>query len=390
MVDVTAVEVTGRWRPSGQASIVLTVMGNEMERAISPELAAQGVALVQEASGFRAITIPQGMRQTHNVLLPVESFAQADPFYSPSVNRVFLNPDEHGYERERGKFDLNKNGLLALADAAGIGFPRTERMPRSLLTDDEIGWQATVTIRRQDGTIVEYSASRITDLRVEREKVKLQCVNKDTGVLNQDYFFKRWTQEREVADAKCETKAILRAVRQALKVKGGPYTREQFLKPWVVVSYIFTPDYTDPDVRRMAVEHGYAARSQVYRSGPPPEIDQRPEYRPPQPAQRVELPPSRSDDEDEYDEAEVVDAETHEAVPVQEAADAATDVSEPSAVDGIQELLDQVFTGGKHKGAAWSDVAEHDPGYFDWLVENARNAEMVERARTVANHLKGA
>jgi hypothetical protein len=359
-------------------------MGNELERTIPPELASQGVALVQEASGFRAISIPAGLRQTHNVLMPVESFAQADPFYSPSVNRVFLNPEEHGYERERGTYDLNKNGLLALADAAGLGFPRTERMSRDRLAESEIGWQATVTLRRQDGTIVEYTASRIVDLAVEREKVKMQCIDRQSGALNQDRFFKRWGQEREVADQKCETKAILRAVRQALKVKGGPYTRAQFEKPWVVVSYIFTPDYSDPEVKRMAVEHGYAARSQIYRPGPPPEIDQRPEYRP-TPVERVELPPSRSDDDGEFvDEAELVQ-ETAPAPPAPPPPPPSmeADGDEPTSVEGLATLLAQVFTGGKHKDQTWGDVAEHDPTYFEWLYENARDPEMKARSKAV-------
>ena len=68
---------------------------------------------------------------------------------------------------------------------------------------------------------------------------------------------------RKNAPQKALTGAILRVVRALIGMK-GQYTKEELMKPFVVARVSFSPDYSDPEVRRAMLEQGLASMNNVF------------------------------------------------------------------------------------------------------------------------------
>ena len=60
---------------------------------------------------------------------------------------------------------------------------------------------------------------------------------------------------RKTAAEKAMTGAILRVVRALIGMK-GQYTKTELTKPFVVSRVTFSPDYSDPEVRRAMLDQG--------------------------------------------------------------------------------------------------------------------------------------
>lgn len=359
---------------------------------IPPALAQLGVTV---APGSHAVSIPEALHKTHNVLLPVSEIAQSDPDYTPRLSVVSIDPTldpPKGNQKEStggryvyvqdGELALNKNAILLLAHAAGIEVEVTA-IDRAKLADNEIGYEAVAMLRRSDGTIAHYPASRVADKDVERERVKANCTW--DGQFNKNKFIKRWATELDHLRAKIETKAILRAVSMALQLKRGGYSDAELRKPFLVVGWSFSP--ADPEVRRQrsleAARGAYGRRALA--PAPLP----------------VELPEPEEDD----DTVEVTPTE----IPVQDEPPATDEdelPGEPEAVEesapvageippGVVAAGEFVIPFGKHKGRKITEVA-HDPKYptqIKWLATEyapgsavaAAHAPLIEAARTWHN-----
>lgn len=249
--------------------------------AIPPALAKAGVTVVEQ-DGVRAVHIPQAMHETHNVVQPVTEIAQADPDWTPRLVEVYISPEldppkgnqresyggRHVYVQDK-MLALNKNAILLLAHAAGIDVT-VQPMPRSVLAESEIGYHATATLRRGDGTVARWEGSRTVDKDDERDKVRATCIDKRTGQLDEPYFAKRWATEKDHIRAKCESKAMLRAVVAALQLKRGGYTPQELAKPFLIVGWSLTP--SDPETKRELVR---AAAGDAYgrRALPAPSVE---------------------------------------------------------------------------------------------------------------------
>lgn len=230
--------------------------------AIPPSLREAGVQVIEQ-DGVRMITGLDKMKDTHNVLQPISEIAQADPDWSPRIVEVYIDPTldppkgnarqsysgRHVYVQDK-MLALNKNAIELLAKAAGINTKVARTRPDP---EGAIEYTAYATLRRPDGTVEEWEASREKMIDVEREKVKATCLNKDTGQLDQTYFLKRWTTERDFLPAKVESMALLRVISNALQLKRGGYTHEELLKPFLVIAWSLTP--SDPAVRREIALH---------------------------------------------------------------------------------------------------------------------------------------
>lgn len=233
--------------------------------AVPPALRAKGVTIT-ERDGVRQIEIPATLRETVNVLTPRSALEQADPLWQPALRMVQLdkhqpttrdNPNPHWY-LQQGKPALTKNGLMELCKLAGIEVTKTERMPRAVLRESEIGWSAEGRVRQSDGTWMRLpNASKVIDREDEYAEIVAQCGNDGAKAE------KRWIAERKHLDAKCETKAILRMLRAALAIP-GTFNGREWEKPFLVVAYNFTPDYSDVEVRRMLTAAAASASTDVY------------------------------------------------------------------------------------------------------------------------------
>lgn len=201
--------------------------------AIPPALREAGVTVVEQ-EGVRTVHIPAAMQATHNVVQPVSEMTQADPDWSPRLVVVDLSGEQYSYTEQR-KQALTKNGILLLAHAAGLDV-EVEMIPRAQLRDTEVGYKATAKMRRSDGTLARWEASKVGDLADETTPIG-----------------------RTHLPAKTESKAILRAVSLALQLKRGGYEKSDLQKPFLIVGVSFTP--SDPEVRR---ERALQAGSDLY------------------------------------------------------------------------------------------------------------------------------
>lgn len=275
--------------------------------AIPPALQRAGVTVVED-HGVRAVVIPDTVKASHNVVQPVDEIAQADPDWSPRLVVVDLSADQYHYN-EQGKRALSKNGVLLLAHAAGVEVD-VEMIPRAQLRDTEIGYKATASIRRSDGTRARWTASKVADLVDEEEATK------GTN--------EKWPVVKKHLAAKTESKAVLRAVAMALQLKRGGYVTAEMQKPFLIVGVSSTP--SDPEVRR---ERVLAAAGDAYGKRALPPMDETSQYDDPTPApaQLAPAPP-----------ADVVDA-----VP----ASARAQEPEPDVEPVAGEIPPDVFAAGQ-------------------------------------------
>lgn len=184
-----------------------------LRTVVPPALAQAGVTIVEQ-DGVRVVEIPDEVRAKFNVLLPVSEIVQADPNWTPAIRACKLNVETETYRDSnspRGTRSANKLGLYKLATTAGLGRPETTRL--QIADPNKIGWQATVTVRRSDGTLEPITQSKIVDVDVEREKVMAGVKAaagrgadegkpwSETGI--KATFERRWLYEREHMESKC-------------------------------------------------------------------------------------------------------------------------------------------------------------------------------------------
>lgn len=283
--------------------------------AIPPALASQGVTVTEE-HGVRSVMIPPELKQRYNIAQPVSEVTQADPDWSPRLVVVDLSGEQYSY-KEQGKPTLTKNGILLLAHAAGIDVD-VEMIPRAQLRDTEIGYKATATIRRSDGTLAHWTASKVADLVDEEEATKTTN--------------EKWPVVKKHLPAKTETKAILRAVALALQLKRGGYTVQDLQKPFLIVGVSSTP--ADPEVRRLrALEAGDALAGRRL-PAPSVETHETSQYEEPTPAQQI------------APAADVVDHVPASAVPASDEPDPGTDPVQGEIPADVQAAGEVVFPDG--------------------------------------------
>ena len=349
------------------------------DEALAPALVAAGVKL-EEAGGFRTVVFPPNLRERFNVLLPAQEVAQAVALIRPSIRVCQLDPDPDGIHfynqgtEKEPRLAPTKQALETLGFTAGITLARTRPMRREELEpyDGEMGkrafgYEATVTIRRPDGTPLEISRSKIWQPDVEYRKV----VARRPGWANTEEKWaaereKRWLAEREFGPAKTESKAVLRAIRAALQIP-HVYTPAQAAKPFVVVGYDLALDYTNPEIVRLLLERKPALEEEVYgevpavgpagarddaaaAASPPPE----------QASQAVEEPAAPLGFTGEEPPEPELDPEPDDFAPV-------------------NVELGDIFT--RYAGQTVADVAAAgDRGYLEWLASDAVEDERIRHA----------
>lgn len=290
---------------------------------------------IDDSGGYRTILIPQAARALANILVPVSSTIQENPIWRPSLHKVYLDHEFHTYP-EKGERAITKNGLLLLAAAAGIDVLELGRMKRDVLEDGEVGYEAKIQWRRADGTL----ATMVGSCAAMRSKADPKIPEK------------------------CETKALLRAIRAALQIP-SKMTADQLAKPFVVVVYTFAPDTSNPETLRTLIAAGTKGAATMYGT---PALESPDEF-PPVGTALGELPPG-----DETD----ADADTANRV----AAESDPEPSSPperSASAPNPDLGNIVLDFGKHKGKTITAVYAMGDGYIEWLRDNAREAGLKQQ-----------
>lgn len=213
------------------------------------------------------------MSQHYNVLSPAIAISQMAPGYGANMAVVVIDPtvtfSDDGksgsgpdcywskfiFQGDKSKRALNKQGLTRISQAAGVQWDPTHC--RRLDNGRERNywrWQYYGGIRTHDGQWQPLTATRELDLRDgSAEALGMASVNQ----LN---------QARARGNEICETKAMQRAIR-ALGIK-QVYTVDELKKPFLIVRFSFTPDMSDPEIKKLVTERAMSGMGQLY--APPP------------------------------------------------------------------------------------------------------------------------
>lgn len=251
--------------------------------------------------------------KNYNLLVPTATDVQLNPFYKFHVEEVPVDLGENsgdifkvgsvktGKQDERGKdiwedvFSLSKPLLNKMAMAAGIQFNPKETYGERI---DRVTYraQAQGAMRKADGTARTETDQKVICLEDEEEKYRLEFSDKAAkGITDEkqaqaaaEIFAGQWVESKNKWGKKCQafvvakedrdryiersvmvnmallkktwaekamTGAKLRVIRALLGVK-GTYTKAELLKNFAIPTVIFSPDFSDPQVRQAMLTQG--------------------------------------------------------------------------------------------------------------------------------------
>lgn len=198
-----------------------------------------------------------------NLLIPVKTLQEISPIHKVIINQIQVDtdPDKGGdvYKEKNGGLALTKKALSKMMAAANIQVidskavtpqrcqrcadiaARTRLAPQcgSCPNIDDVAYQVTIAVPEPSGTWRMVRATK--EIRMTDEKKKM-------SEKQYQQFFPYRTEQ-------CETKALNRALREALMVK-STYTPAELQKPFAVAYVV--PNLNDPDIKK-AVAARYAS-----------------------------------------------------------------------------------------------------------------------------------
>jgi hypothetical protein len=80
----------------------------------------------------------------------------------------------------------------------------------------------------------------------------------------EDKFEKDWLAEREFGKRKAETKAARNAIKSLVAITDSYRIEDLRDKEFVVIKFVFCPDTSDPEVKRMVIEAGLRAQRALF------------------------------------------------------------------------------------------------------------------------------
>ena len=253
-----------------------------------------------------------------NLLLPVSTEAQINPFYRLTVMEVKADLSDNsgdifkvGSVKVGGsyedQFSPAKPLLMKLAAAAGIQFdPNNTYGTR--VSKNSYKAKAFGALRLPDGTSKTHCDEKVINLDDEEERFKIEFMDKSIQGITDDraakdaakMFAGEWIDSvdkwgkpckaykiaekdrqtyidrsvmvnmsllRKTASEKAMSGAILRVIRALIAMKGA-YTKSELAKPFVVPRVTFSPDFNDPAVRKAMLEQGMNSMSNMFGSLP--------------------------------------------------------------------------------------------------------------------------
>lgn len=247
-----------------------------------------------------------------NLLLPTSTDVQLNPFYKYHVEEVPVDLSETSGDifkvgsvntgrKENGKdvwvdtYSLSKPLLNKMAMAAGIQFNPDKTYGERI---DKMTYraQAQGAMRKPDGTARTETDQKVICLEDEEEKYRIEFMDKaQKGITDekqakaaaelfkgefkpmknkygktvQGYVIDECDRQKYIDRSvmvnmallrktwaeKAMTGAKLRVIRALLGVK-GTYTKEELAKNFVIPTVIFSPDYSEPQVRQAMLNQG--------------------------------------------------------------------------------------------------------------------------------------
>lgn len=235
--------------------------------------------LVQGGAGNALMITQQYPADRYNLLVPMQTVAEIAEIHKPVMNAVQISTalsDGEIYEQEKAKaawkdrlatpakYALTKKGLNKLMRAAGIKILGTRPIIPSTC-------QKCAEVNRSIGRPVNCGACGNKDVKFEARISVPQLTGENIEIVahkeiivqdvtdgmteNQRKEFLKFRSEM------CETKAVNRALRAAMHIK-GTYTLEELRKPFVVAYLV--PNLDNELVKQEAVRHFFASSQELY------------------------------------------------------------------------------------------------------------------------------
>ncbi len=231
-----------------------------------------------------AVAIPEKWKQDiqkydekkYLILAPIE-LGPIPAMHTPMASVVKIDPEPANgdvYSPSSGKFAYSKAALDRVAAAAGISWLPEMCGRTDTGTDPEIVRFRMAAKRKElDGqwrvVVREYEF----DLKAREEELKetvpkRQFIAEITDKAKKDKAIaetvaKDMVQLRKFKVQRAESGAANRVVRVFLGIKAN-YTREQIARPMIVPKLVFTPDYSDPEVKRFMLAEATGTIPELY------------------------------------------------------------------------------------------------------------------------------
>lgn len=241
--------------------------------------------MAMSETGLQTIDLKKYDQGQFNVLIPTTHVQQISPFHRMRIEEVRVNPDPDAGEvfkvgskkvgdRWEDVVTLAKPAILKLANAAGIVWNWNETKVLSA-SRDYVLYQAVAAIRKTSGEWIPVKCTKEIDLTVIEDELmesnikKAKSMDKKQlkGLSPED-----WAEEQTRSNLiqwrknklmRAETAAMLRVVRALLNLK-MQYAPSELKKPFIVPRVDFSPDYTDPEVRSLLLQHGARAMGDLF------------------------------------------------------------------------------------------------------------------------------
>lgn len=317
-------------------------------------------------------------KDKYNLLVPVKSIQELSPMHKIMVNQVQIDPDYEngadvyvqtkGYNGSSDKLALTKTGLSKLMTAAGISIISSKSMiPSTHLSAIEmakaigqivpydtrdVAHEVTIRVPDSSGQYHEVKGNKefiIEELKAEyleqkknmevwENKKKRPATDEEKNAAVE----KQLTQFIAHKRAQCETKALNRALRQAMGIK-STYTAEELKKPFVVAHVV--PNLADPDLKKAVISKYAQSASMLFDLSPNIErIDA--------PANAINetalLPSGETEDDIPHIDAEIVEDDTdgsEESIACEKCKKAIEEINEEWTVEKIVEYSKEKFKG---------------------------------------------
>lgn len=262
-------------QPGGQEVAAVNPAQTALERTpVEGWLAENGVEIQHLPDGRRQLRFHPEVSQRTNPLVPLAFTVQVSRNFTPIPKLVKLNLNEDTYKQgwdgtaREETHAIRATGLRKIADLMGIEHVNTD-WGRPPDTDKGIVARVTVRWRGPDGLWSYTTKSKTVRFEQHMEKLKSDAIAKrkaypaksgpKAGVTEytEQELQELVLNEYEHIDAKCETKAWNRCIREVAKVATLP--KSSFSKPFLTLSWYFTPDPSDPhalDVIKAQLQQG--------------------------------------------------------------------------------------------------------------------------------------
>lgn len=234
-------------------------------------------------NGTTAVAIPEKWKKDiqqyddkkYLILAPVE-LGPIPAMHTPMASVVKIDPDPANGDvySLQGKFAYSKSALDRVAAAAGISWlPEMCGRTDAGTEPEVVRFRMAAKRKELDGqwrvVVREYEF----DLKAREEELKetvpkrpaiaeiTDKAKKDKAVA--DAVAKDMIQLRKFKLQRAESGAANRVIRVFLGIKAN-YTREQIARPMIVPKLVFTPDYSDPEVKRFMLAEATGTIPELY------------------------------------------------------------------------------------------------------------------------------